>query len=128
MSTTPRPLTLYAVSALITAAVFAGLAAAAGGEWWILPVALVVHLLGFLVYIQVFVRRLGSPPGQEAPGRPDREGAPDSAESGRAEELSERVPEPLSGEGATPLGSTDQHSDAPGPHGLGDRVARPPGS
>ena len=30
-----------------------------------------------------------------------------------------RVPDEASGEGDTPLGSTDQHSDAPGPHGTG---------
>jgi hypothetical protein len=29
------------------------------------------------------------------------------------------VPEEVSGEGDTPLGDSDQHSDAPGPHGTG---------
>jgi hypothetical protein len=33
--------------------------------------------------------------------------------------LSEKVPEEVSGEGDTSLGSSDQHSDAPGPHGTG---------
>lgn len=127
--TTPRPLMLYAATALLTAAVFAGLAAAADGQWWILAVALVVHFIGFMAYIQVFGRRLGRAEGEDAPGRPGREGAPQPAESGeRARKASERTPEELSGEGATPLGSTDQHSDAPGPHGLGERQASPPGS
>jgi hypothetical protein len=44
---------------------------------------------------------------------------PDSAEGEQASSASEAVPEELSGEGATPLGSSDEHSDAPGPHGLG---------
>ena len=42
---------------------------------------------------------------------------PESAEPAEAEELSEKVPEEASGEGKTPLGDTDQHSDAPGPTG-----------
>jgi hypothetical protein len=29
------------------------------------------------------------------------------------------VPDEVSGEGDTPLGDSDQHSDAPGPHGTG---------
>ena len=41
----------------------------------------------------------------------------DSAEGEEASELSEKVPEEASGEGGTPLGGTDQHSEAPGPHG-----------
>ena len=41
----------------------------------------------------------------------------ESAEGEDASELSEEVPEEVSGEGETPLGGTDQHSDAPGPHG-----------
>lgn len=44
---------------------------------------------------------------------------PETAEPPEAEELSEKVPEEVSGKGDTPLGSTDQHSDAPGPHGTG---------
>ena len=44
---------------------------------------------------------------------------PESAEGERAAELSEEIPEEVSGEGATPLGSSDQYSSAPGPHGLG---------
>jgi hypothetical protein len=44
---------------------------------------------------------------------------PETAEPREAEKLSEQVPEEASGEGDTPLGSTDQHSDAPGPHGTG---------
>ena len=44
---------------------------------------------------------------------------PETAEPREAEELSEKVPEQASGKGDTPLGSTDQHSDAPGPHGTG---------
>lgn len=44
---------------------------------------------------------------------------PDSAEGEKASAASEAVPEELSGEGATPLGSSDEHSAAPGPHGLG---------
>jgi hypothetical protein len=48
----------------------------------------------------------------------DRPNTPDTAEDEREERLSEKVPEEASGEGKTPLGSTDQHSDAPGPDGL----------
>lgn len=47
----------------------------------------------------------------------DEEEGPESAEGDKSEKLSEKVPEELSGEGDTPLGSTDEHSDAPGPHG-----------
>ena len=43
----------------------------------------------------------------------------DSAEGEEGGELSEKVPEEVSGEGDTPLGGTDEHSDAPGPHGTG---------
>lgn len=45
------------------------------------------------------------------------ENEPDTAEGPEAEEISEKVPDEASGEGKTPLGSTDQHSDAPGPTG-----------
>jgi hypothetical protein len=45
------------------------------------------------------------------------EDTPDTAEPPEAEELSEKVPDKASGEGKTPLGDTDQHSDAPGPTG-----------
>ena len=45
------------------------------------------------------------------------EKGPESAEGDKASELSEEVPEEVSGEGDTPLGATDEHSDAPGPHG-----------
>jgi hypothetical protein len=44
---------------------------------------------------------------------------PDTAEPPDAEELSEKVPEKASGKGETPLGDTDEHSDAPGPSGTG---------
>lgn len=121
----PRTLLLYAVSAAATAIVFAVLAAAADAGWWILAVAMVVHFAGFMAYIHLFARRLGKDDGEDAPGRPGRDGAPGTADSQRAEGLSKRMPEAVSGEGATPLGSTDQLSDAPGPHGLGNRVARP---
>jgi hypothetical protein len=47
------------------------------------------------------------------------EDTPETAEPPKAEEVSEEVPDELSGEGDTPLGDTDQHSDAPGPHGTG---------
>jgi hypothetical protein len=50
---------------------------------------------------------------------------PDSAEPDEAEGLSEQVPEEVSGEGDTPLGTTDQHSDAPGETGTGGREADP---
>jgi len=42
---------------------------------------------------------------------------PESAESEKSSDVSEDVPEKLSGEGGTPLGATDEHSEAPGPHG-----------
>lgn len=43
----------------------------------------------------------------------------DTAEDEKAGRLSEAVPDEASGEGDTPLGDTDEHSDAPGPHGTG---------
>jgi hypothetical protein len=49
---------------------------------------------------------------------------PDSAEPDEAGELSEQVPEEVSGEGETPLGSSDEHSEAPGPHGTGEVYPR----
>ena len=48
-------------------------------------------------------------------------GAPDTAEDEESSELSEQVPEEVSGEGDTPLGSSDEHSDAPGETGTGQR-------
>jgi hypothetical protein len=53
------------------------------------------------------------------------EDAPQTAESPEAEEMSERLPEEVSGEGATPLGSSDEHSDAPGETGTGSREPDP---
>ena len=47
----------------------------------------------------------------------EKEDGPDSAEGEKASEVSKKVPEEVSGEGDTPLGGTDEHSDAPGPHG-----------
>ncbi len=47
----------------------------------------------------------------------EEEAGAESAEGDKASELSEEVPEEVSGEGETPLGGTDEHSDAPGPHG-----------
>ena len=41
----------------------------------------------------------------------------DSAEGDEGSKLSEKVPDEVSGEGDTPLGGTDEHSDAPGPDG-----------
>ena len=41
----------------------------------------------------------------------------ESAEGEKGAELSEKVPDEVSGEGDTPLGGTDEHSDAPGPDG-----------
>lgn len=52
----------------------------------------------------------------------EREGQPEAAEGSKAEELSEKVPDAAGGEGGTPLGASDEHSDAPGPHGLGDET------
>lgn len=51
----------------------------------------------------------------------------ESAEGENAAEASEEVPEGVSGEGATPLGSSDQYSSAPGPHGLGAVTDDPDG-
>lgn len=45
------------------------------------------------------------------------EDQPESAEGQDAEEVSDKVPDEVSGEGETPLGGTDEHSEAPGPHG-----------
>ena len=47
------------------------------------------------------------------------EKTPETAEPPEAEEMSEKVPDEASGDGDTPLGDTDQHSDAEGPHGTG---------
>lgn len=47
----------------------------------------------------------------------EQEDGPASAEGGKSSEVSKDVPEKLSGEGDTPLGGTDEHSEAPGPHG-----------
>lgn len=47
------------------------------------------------------------------------DGQPSSAEGEEAARVSEDLPEEVGGEGATPLGSSDEHSGAPGPHGLG---------
>jgi hypothetical protein len=46
-------------------------------------------------------------------------GQPESAEDEAAADVSEDLPAEAGGEGATPLGSSDEHSEAPGPHGLG---------
>ena len=43
----------------------------------------------------------------------------EGAEGEEGSKLSEKVPDEVSGEGETPLGGTDEHSDAPGPHGTG---------
>jgi hypothetical protein len=64
------------------------------------------------------LREQGARMSTESPKNRD-EDTPETAEPPEAEELSEKVPEEASGEGDTPLGSTDQHSDAPGPHGTG---------
>ncbi len=47
----------------------------------------------------------------------DKDAGPDPAEGEKSSNLSDKVPEEASGEGDTPLGGTDEHSDAPGPHG-----------
>ena len=47
----------------------------------------------------------------------EQEGHPESAEDEEASKLSKKMPEEVSGEDETPFGATDQHSDAPGPHG-----------
>jgi hypothetical protein len=53
--------------------------------------------------------------------RRDDDDTPETAEPPEAEKLSEKVPDEASGEGDTPLGSTDEHSDAPGETGTGRR-------
>jgi|RhiMetdeSRZDD1v2_1073273.scaffolds.fasta_scaffold80091_4 hypothetical protein len=57
--------------------------------------------------------------------RRDDDETPETAEPPEAEQLSEKVPDEVSGEGATPLGSTDDHSDAPGETGTGSREGDP---
>ena len=54
----------------------------------------------------------------------EHEQGPDTAQSEEADELSEKVPDEVSGEGATPWGSSDEHSDTPGPHGTGEVYPR----
>ena len=47
----------------------------------------------------------------------EKQSGPESAEDEESAELSEKMPDEVSGEGDTPLGSSDEHSEAPGPHG-----------
>ena len=47
----------------------------------------------------------------------EREDEVEGAEGEAGSKLSEKVPDEVSGEGDTPLGGTDEHSDAPGPDG-----------
>lgn len=49
----------------------------------------------------------------------EKQDQPESQEGEAASELSEKMPDADSGEDDTPLGDTDQHSDAPGPTGTG---------
>lgn len=49
--------------------------------------------------------------------RTETQDRPDTAEGGKSEEVSDKVPDEASGEGKTPLGDTDEHSEAPGPDG-----------
>ncbi|HWH45183.1 MAG TPA: hypothetical protein VNT32_10660 [Thermoleophilaceae bacterium] len=49
----------------------------------------------------------------------EEQGQPESQESEASGELSGEIPEEAGGDGDTPLGATDQHSDAPGPTGTG---------
>jgi hypothetical protein len=53
------------------------------------------------------------------------EDAPETAEPPEAEDLSEKAPDEVSGEGDTPVGSSDAHSDAPGETGTGSREGDP---
>lgn len=48
-----------------------------------------------------------------------KEPGPQTAEDEDEAKRSEALPESVSGKGETPLGSSDQHSDAPGPFGTG---------
>ena len=50
---------------------------------------------------------------KDAPQRPE------TAEDEDESKLSEKLPDALSGKGKTPLGSSDEHSDAPGSTGEG---------
>jgi hypothetical protein len=61
---------------------------------------------------------MGYTPGMES-DRKRHDDTPDTAEPPAAEQLSEKMPEKASGKGKTPLGDTDEHSDAPGPSGTG---------
>jgi hypothetical protein len=44
---------------------------------------------------------------------------PQTAEDKDEGKLSDKIPDALSGKGETPLGSSDEHSDAPGSTGEG---------
>jgi hypothetical protein len=55
----------------------------------------------------------------------DDDDTPETAEPPEAEQVSEHVPEEVSGEGDTPLGSSDTHSDAPGETGTGGHEGDP---
>lgn len=47
----------------------------------------------------------------------DEDEGPETAEGEEAGKVSDKVPDEVSGEGETPLGGTDEHSETPGPHG-----------
>jgi hypothetical protein len=56
---------------------------------------------------------------------PRDDDTPETAEPPEAEKLSEKAPDEVSGEGDTPFGSSDEHSDAPGETGTGSREGDP---
>jgi hypothetical protein len=61
--------------------------------------------------------RVGATEGEDVSEEREHEGQPESAEDEQASKFSKKMPEEVSGEDETPFGATDQHSDAPGPHG-----------
>jgi hypothetical protein len=61
----------------------------------------------------------GATRGEAVSEEREQEGQPESAEGEEGSKLSKKIPDEASGEGETPLGATDEHSDAPGPHGTG---------
>ena len=63
---------------------------------------------------ELILRSLGS---HEMDEERERDEEVESAEGDEGSKLSEKLPGKLSGEGETPLGGTDEHSNAPGPHG-----------
>jgi membrane protein implicated in regulation of membrane protease activity len=81
MSGNPRMLAWFATTALVVVVAFA--AAIAIGEWWILPVALLAHAVGFVVVMRFIGERVADDSDKPDPVTEAR------LEEERAEELAQ---------------------------------------